>query len=114
MIKVKYPWDKDTIIEYYDAVGEEVNKHLRLYYTSSSLHTTLVKLLLLVEKLLVKQVLITKKRYAIPHMILRANVRIRMGALVRLRLYPGLKRSDTPDYIAKVFGRTADDGTDWQ
>ena len=39
--KGEIAWDKDTIIEYYDAVGEEVNKTFQIPCTTTShLHIT--------------------------------------------------------------------------
>ena len=37
--KGEIAWDKDTIIEYYDAVGEEVNKTFQILCTTVSHNT---------------------------------------------------------------------------
>jgi DNA polymerase elongation subunit (family B) len=95
-------WDKDTIIQYYDAVGEEVNQTFP-NYMHTAFHTTheLGKIIATGREVVGEAgIFITKKRYAILVFDLegkREDVDGKPGKIKAMGL--DLKRSDTPDYM---------------
>jgi len=100
--KGEIAWDKDTIIEYYDAVAEEVNKTFP-DYMHNSFHTThnLGKIIAAGKEVVGEAgIFITKKRYAIlvfDNEGKREDVDGKAGKIKAMGL--DLKRSDTPDYM---------------
>jgi len=99
-------WDKDTIIGYYDAVCEEVNKTFSAYM-NRSFHTTyeLGEIIAAGREVVGESGLfITKKRYAILVFDLegkREDADGKPGKIKAMGL--DLKRSDTPDYMQKFL-----------
>ena len=82
-------WDKDTIIEYYDAVGEEVNKTFRFSITTtSSLHIT-GKIIATGPEIVKVEAgnLLQRNVMQSLCMIMKVNVRTRMENPARLRLW---------------------------
>jgi DNA polymerase elongation subunit (family B) len=95
-------WDKDTVIAYYDAVGEEVNQTFPKYM-NEAFHTTfeLGKIIAAGREIVGQAGLfITKKRYAI--LVIddegkRTDTDGKPGKIKAMGL--DLKRSDTPPYM---------------
>ena len=83
--KGEISWDKDTIIEYYDAVGEEVNKTSDYTYTSFTTHNPGKIIATGREVVGEAGTYYKKKRYAIPYMISEGKREDKDGVLVRLR-----------------------------
>ena len=99
-------WDKDTIIQYYDAACEEVNKTFP-GFMNKAFHTTLeLGQIIAAGREVVGEagIFITKKRYAILVFDLegkREDVDGKPGKIKAMGL--DLKRSDTPDYMQKFL-----------
>ena len=103
-------WDKDTVIAYYDAVGEEVNETFPAFM-NRAFHTTLeLGKIIAAGREIVGQagLFITKKRYAI--LVIddegkRTDVDGKPGKIKAMGL--DLKRSDTPafmqDYLSHIL-----------
>ena len=104
--KGEIAWDKDTIIEYYDAACEEVNKTFP-GYMNRAFHTTydLGQIIAAGREVVGEAgIFITKKRYAILVFDLegkREDVDDKPGKIKAMGL--DLKRSDTPDYMQKFL-----------
>ena len=99
-------WDKDTIIEYYDAVGEEVNKTFP-DFMHNAFHTThnLGKIIATGREVVGEAgIFITKKRYAILVYDLEGKREDKDGKPGKIKAMGlDLKRSDTPDYMQKFL-----------
>ena len=100
-------WDKDTVIAYYDAVGEEVNETFPAFM-NRAFHTTLeLGKIIAAGREIVGQagLFITKKRYAI--LVIddegkRTDVDGKPGKIKAMGL--DLKRSDTPAFMQDYLG----------
>ena len=86
--KGEIAWDKDTIIEYYDAVGEEVNKTFRFYAQQFLTTHNPGKIIATGREVVGEAGTYYKEALCyLLFMILKANVRIKMASPVRLRLW---------------------------
>jgi DNA polymerase elongation subunit (family B) len=100
-------WDKDTIIEYYDAACEEVNATFpafmnRAFHTTQELGTIIAAGREMIGS---AGIFITKKRYAMlvfDNEGKREDVDGKAGKIKAMGL--DLKRSDTPDYMQDFLG----------
>jgi len=99
-------WDKDTIIQYYDAASEEVNKTFP-GFMNRAFHTTLeLGAIIAAGREMVGSagIFITKKRYAMlvfDNEGKREDVDGKAGYIKAMGL--DLKRSDTPDYMQEFL-----------
>ena len=104
--KGEISWDKDTIIEYYDAACEEVNKTFP-GYMNRAFHTTyeLGEIIAAGREVVGEAgIFITKKRYAILVFDLEGKREDEDGKPGKIKAMGlDLKRSDTPDYMQKFL-----------
>ena len=100
-------WDKDTIIEYYDAACEEVNATFPAFM-NRAFHTTLELGTIIAagrEMIGSAGIFITKKRYAMLVFDNEGKREDKDGKAGKIKAMGlDLKRSDTPDYMQDFLG----------